>query len=66
MAGWGFFFAVVEDESLTMNIDSMPNVDLSTVYALKDCMGKLEGSLIDFEKTLKGSYSWIFQIFLEF
>ena len=56
MTGDWFFFAVVEDESLTMNIDSMPNVDLSTVYALKDCMGKLEGSLIDFEKTLKGSY----------
>ena len=48
-----YVLKVVEDESLSTNIDSMPNVDLSTVYALKDCLGKLEGSLIEFEKTIK-------------
>ena len=50
-----YVLKVVEDESLSTNIDSMPNVDLSTVYALKDCLGKLEGSLIEFEKTIKVS-----------
>ena len=41
-----YVLKVVEDENLTTNIDSMPNVDLSTVYALKDCMGKLEAGFI--------------------
>ena len=43
----------MEDQNLTAGIDSMPELDLSTVYALKDCLGKLEGSLITFEKTIK-------------
>ena len=59
-----YVLKVVEDESLSTNIDSMPNVDLSTVYALKDCLGKLEGSLIEFEKTIKVSTGTMHSCFL--
>ena len=39
---------IVEDENLTSNIDLLPNVDTSQVYALKDCFGKFEQNLINF------------------
>ena len=48
-----YMLQIVEDENLTSNIDLLPNVDTSQVYALKDCFGKFEQNLINFEKTIK-------------
>ena len=42
-----YMLQIVEDENLTSNIDLLPNVDTSQVYALKDCFGKFEQNLMD-------------------
>ena len=48
-----YMLKVVEDENLASNIELLPNVDTSQVYALKDCFEKFDRNLINFEKTLK-------------
>ena len=50
-----YMLQIVEDENLASNIELMPNVDTSQVYGLKDCLGKFDQNLINFEKTLKTS-----------
>ena len=50
-----YMLKIVEDESLASNIESMPNVDTSQIYALKDCFEKFDRNLIDFEKTIKAN-----------
>ena len=50
-----YMLQIVEDENLASNIESMPNVDTSQVYALKDCFEKFDRCLIDFEKTIKAN-----------